>query len=80
MAEINLYEVSAKAQAWAAAEKGLRAEGYTGKNRFHVLHGKNKAVTVFAADMIAALYTAAEHWGMDPRKAEFHQSCRVRKC
>lgn len=80
MAETNLYEMSAQAQERAAAEKGLRAEGYTGKNRFQVLHGKNKVVTVFAGDMIAALYTAAEHWGMDPRKAEFHQSCRVRRC
>lgn len=21
----------------------------------------------------------ADHWGMDPRKAEFHQSCRVKR-
>lgn len=80
MAEINLYEMSAQARERDAASKGLRAEGYTGKNRYQVLHGNNKAVTVFAGDMIAALYTAADHWGMDPRKAEFHQSCRVKRC
>ena len=80
MAEINLYEMSAQARERDAASKGIRAEGYTGKNRYQVLHGNNKAVTVFAGDMIAALYTAAEHWQMDPRKAEFHQSCRVKRC
>lgn len=80
MATINLYEVAAEAREQEAARKGLRAPGYTGKKRFQVLHGGSRIVTVFAGDMIAAMYTAAEYWGMDPRKAEFHQSCRVRKC
>ena len=55
MAEINLYEVAEQARERNAASKGLRAEGYTGKNRYQVLHGNNKAVTVFAGDVIAAL-------------------------
>lgn len=80
MAEINLYEVAQVARDRMAASTGIRAEGYGGKTRFQVFHGRDKIVTVFAGDMIAALYTAARHWGMDPRKAEFHQSCRVRRC
>lgn len=80
MATVNLYDVAAAAREKAAADRGLRADGYTGKNRYQVLHGGGRAVTVFARDAASAIWTAAEHWGMDPRKAEFHQNCRVRKC
>lgn len=79
MAEINLYEVSAAAREKAAAERGIRARGYEGKTRFCVIV-QQRALMVIASDAVSALYTAAEHLGMDPRKAEFHQSCRVRKC
>ena len=79
MAEINLYEVSAAAREKAAAERGIRAKGYEGKTRFFVTV-QRRVLTVFASDAVSALYAAAEHLGMDPRKAEFHQSCRVRKC
>ena len=80
MATVNLYDVAAAAREKAAADRGLRADGYSGKNRYQVLHGGSRAVTVFARDAASAIWTAAGYWGMDPRKVEFHQNCRVRKC
>ena len=76
MAEIDLYESARGAR---LARQELRAPGYTGKNRFMV-HCDGRSATVFAGDVIGALYTAARHWGMDPRKSEIHQSCRVKRC
>lgn len=57
----------------------LRAENYTGKRRFTVCCN-NRAVTVAAGTMVDAIWTAGKYWGMDPRKAEFHQDCRVVRC
>lgn len=79
MAEINLYEAAAAARERNEASKGVRAEGYDGKTKFCVYVGRH-VLAVFASDPVSALYAAAKHLGMDPRKAEFHQSCRVKKC
>ena len=79
MAEINMYDVAAEGRALLLKSNALRAEGYSGKNRFLVARA-GQAVQVYARDAASAIWTAAAMWGMDPRKAEFHQSCRVRKC
>ena len=79
MADTNMYEVAAAGRTILLKSGGLRAEGYTGKNRFMVSRGTD-AVQVYAKDTADAIWAAAKHWGVDPRKAEFHQNCRVRKC
>ena len=63
-----------------AANREIRAENYKGKQRFVVVYGKDKALTVAAPTMPAAIWAAAKVWKMDPRKAEFHQECRVVRC
>lgn len=78
MASVDLYALTKEAR--AVNNRQLRAEGYSGKNKFHVFFGGSRMATVFAGDAVSALWTAAKHWGMDPRKSEVHQNCRVRKC
>lgn len=43
-----------------------------------VIHPALGYVYVTAADVTAAIWAAAKHWGKDPRLAEFHQGCTVR--
>lgn len=69
----DLYEVNRKVR---LEQQGLRAEGYTGKNRFYVTMG-TRGVMVASGDPAGAIWTAARHWGMDPTKAEVHQNIRV---
>lgn len=76
MATENLYALSAQArQRHAAAEH--REAGYAGKNQWTVLHDGHGVLTVTAKSAASAIWTAAKHWGEDPRKAAFHQNCKV---
>lgn len=77
MANTDLYELAKQTRAQG---RELRAEGYAGKTRFAVYNDGFSPVTVFAASMQDAIWVAARHWKVDPRKAAFHQACRVRKC
>ena len=77
MASVDLYEMARQSR---AQNRELRAEGYAGKNKFTVYNDGFSPVTVFAGSMQDAIWTAAKHWKVDPRKAAFHQGCRVRKC
>ena len=77
MAE-NLYESSRLAR--TAQQTEIRAERYTGRNKYMVHYGSRLPVTVYATGMAEAIWTAGKHWGIDPRKSEFHQECRVRAC
>lgn len=43
-----------------------------------VIHPAHGYVIVEAEDMTAAIWEAANQWGRDPRRAEFHQGCTVR--
>lgn len=52
--------------------------GYTGKNYYEVeYHGRR--VTVHASDELAALFTAAKHWGYAWTRPEYHQSATAIK-
>lgn len=55
----------------------IRQKGYSGKKKWMVINGIHGALTVYAADLIGAIYTAGTFWGERPQKADFHQSCRV---
>ena len=77
MAE-NLYEMCRTNR--AAGQTEIRAERYSGKQRFLVAHDNYAPLTVFAPTAAAAIWTAGKHWGVSPKKAEFHQGCRVRRC
>ena len=77
MAE-DLYAMSRLAK--AAQQKETRADGYKGKVKFVVYHGNYAPVLVYEPTAAAAIWTAGKHWGVDPRKTEFHQGCRVRAC
>lgn len=55
----------------------IRQKGYSGKKKWMVAQGVHGALTVYAADIIGAIYTAGTFWGESPKKADFHQSCRV---
>lgn len=58
-------------------EAAKRAEGYTGKKSWLVIHEIYGVVQVYAADLVGAIWTAAKFWGVKPQAQEFHQSCRV---
>lgn len=52
--------------------------GYTGKNHYAVeYHGRR--LTVRASDELAALFTAAKHWGYKFTRPEYHQNARATK-
>lgn len=74
MAE-NLYDIRN-----AVRTGELRSENYKGKQRFMVCLENEKVIHVTAPTVAAAIWTAAKHWGLDPRKADFHQGCRVVRC
>ena len=63
-----------------SGKREIQAGQYRGKNRFMVCFDEDKSVTVAAASMADAIWAAGKHWGIDPRKADFHQNCRVVRC
>ena len=75
----DLYQMARQARDKAQSRE-LRAENYAGKQRFVVNHEDYSPVTVFAGTVPDAIWTAAKHWKADPRKAAFHQGCRVTRC
>lgn len=52
--------------------------GYTGKNHYTVTYHDQQLI-VCAADEIAAVFTAAKHWGYDWTRSEYHQNARAYK-
>lgn len=52
--------------------------GYTGKNYYTVVY-RNQSVTVHAADELAAIFTAAKHWGYKWSAPEYHQNAKATK-
>lgn len=55
-----------------------RQAGYTGKNHWSVTY-HDQQLTVRAADEVAALFTAAKHWGVKWTRAEYHQTAQAYK-
>ena len=70
MAE-NLYQIKKE------NTQELRAGAYTGTRHFHVIHDEYGCLTVYAPEITSAIYAAGKHWGADPKKAAFHQGCRI---
>ena len=52
--------------------------GYTGKNHYAVTYS-GQTVFVRASDELAALFTAAKHWGYKFTRPEYHQNAAARK-
>lgn len=52
--------------------------GYTGKNHYAVTY-HDQQLTVRAADELAAVFTAAKHWGYSFKRPEYHQTASVAK-
>lgn len=52
--------------------------GYTGKNHYAVTYS-GQTVFVRASDELAALFTAAKHWGYKFTRPEYHQNAVARK-
>lgn len=76
---VDLYQMAAKVREQRNG-KEIRAEGYSGKRKFLVQLGQRIPLTVYAANIADAIWTAAKVWGVDPRKADVHQGCRVTRC
>lgn len=57
---------------------GVYQDGYTGKKKWMVAHESFGVVTVYARDLAGAIWTAGKFWGENPKKAAFHQGCRVK--
>ena len=55
-----------------------RQAGYTGKNHWTVAYHDQKLI-VCAADEVAAVVTAAKHWGYAWTRPEYHQNARAYK-
>mgnify|MGYP007090514834 CR=1 FL=1 len=53
--------------------------GYTGKNYYTVVY-RDQSVTVCAGDELAAIFTAAKHWGYKWSAPEYHQNAKAMKC
>lgn len=63
----------------AAKRSGIiKQAGYTGKNFYAVTYGSQKLI-VRAADELAAMFTAAKHWGYAWTRPEYHQNARADK-
>lgn len=52
--------------------------GYTGKNHYAVEY-RGRTLTVRASDELAALFTAAKHWGYAWTRPEYHQNATAKK-
>ena len=52
--------------------------GYTGKNYYEVVY-RNQSITVRAGDELAAIFTAAKHWGYKWSAPEYHQNAKAMK-
>ena len=78
MATENLYEIREARDRRIDEEKGIRAEGYTGKTRYTVTYD-GRCMTVWAAEPWQAMLTAAKSWGLDARKPAFHQEAMAWK-
>lgn len=74
----DLYVLARQARA-EDQNRDLRAEGYSGRRRFMVSNDTHTPVVVYARTMQDAIWAAAKFWKADPRKAEFHQGCNVRR-
>ena len=57
----------------------IRADGYKGKKKWMIIHQVHGVLQIFAPNVAAAIYAAGDHWGVNPKKAEFHQGCSVRE-
>lgn len=56
----------------------VRQTGYTGKNHYTVTYHDQQLI-VRAADELAAVFTAAKHWGYAWTRPEYHQNARADK-
>lgn len=74
----NLYQTSKAAKRMTVA-KELRAGDYKGKKKWLITNPAHGVLQIFAPNMAAAIYAAGHHWGVNPKKAEFHQGCSVRE-
>lgn len=52
--------------------------GYTGKNYYAVAY-RDQSITVRAGDELAAIFTAAKHWGYKWSAQEYHQNAKATK-
>lgn len=57
----------------------IRADGYKGKKKWMIIHQAHGVLQIFAPNVAAAIYAAGNFWGVNPKKAEFHQGCSVRE-
>lgn len=77
MEEIGINSPPERLRKQMALERGIRAEGYSGKKQWLVCHDVYGGCQIYAKTMVDALWTAAKVWGVKPQSREFHQSCRV---
>ena len=77
MEEISINSPLERLRKQMALERGIRAEGYSGKKQWLVCHDVYGGCQIYAKTMVDALWTAAKVWGVKPQSREFHQSCRV---
>ena len=77
MEEISINSPPERLRKQMALERGIRAEGYSGKKQWLVCHAVYGGCQIYAKTMVDALWTAAKVWGVKPQSSEFHQSCRV---
>lgn len=77
MEEIGINSPPERLRKQLALERGIRAEGYSGKKQWLVCHDVYGGCQIYAKTMVDALWTAAKVWGVKPQSREFHQSCRV---
>ena len=62
----------------ARRKKVITQAGYTGKNHYTVTY-QDQQIIVRAADELAAIFTAAKHWGYKFSRPEYHQNARADK-
>lgn len=60
------------------SKKVIAQAGYTGKNHYTVTY-HDQQIIVRAADELAAVFTAAKHWGYAWTRPEYHQTARADK-
>lgn len=59
-------------------QKVIAQAGYTGKNYYAVAY-RDQSITVRAGDELAAIFTAAKHWGYKWSVPEYHQNAKAVK-
>ena len=72
MEEIGINSPPERLRKQLALERGIRAEGYSGKKQWLVCHDVYGGCQIYAKTMVDALWTAAKVWGVKPQSREFH--------